>query len=376
MAAPVLANRNAFFVNYVGTDDPGYNAIGAPWSYRSLAAALAALATVSNPPSATNPWEISIGPGVFTEAAFQLPPWVWITGSADGQGNTLTQINLTGDVTLSSGWAANTTIRGGLANIDFRVGSGTPHLDFTMPVPSAGNPSRTVELNGIRESLALLVFEATGTGDVLKMAQVIQDGILANAITLTAGTLFLNNVISAAAVTIQDKMAIAATAQLNACGLATLAITKSGAGTTVLTDAVSLPINADVTRTGGPTVTLLSDAYGEAYTPANPASWPVVPTTVQQALDDLAGGGGAVGVQAGRVALVNGQQSYAIVFPTPFSAPPQKIDPFIMMASSTGELFVAGVDLTTVTVNGCTIWLNGVPTAASTGGYLGWIAIL
>lgn len=50
-----------------------------PGEYSSVVAALASISTNS----VTNPFEIEVGPGVFTEAAITMKPYVFITGSGD-----------------------------------------------------------------------------------------------------------------------------------------------------------------------------------------------------------------------------------------------------------------------------------------------------
>jgi hypothetical protein len=82
-------------------------------------------------------------------------------------------------------------------------------------------------------------------------------------------------------------------------------------------------------------------------------------------------------VVTGRIALVIGQQSYAISFgsPSPFAAAPSAVWFEIEMPNSSGELFNHGKDLSSLTANGVTVWLSGLPTSASSGGYLRWNAI-
>jgi len=312
---PNLAARNAFYVNYVGTDDPGYNAIGAPWSYKSLGAALTALAGVANPPSATNPWTIAIGPGVLTEAAFELPPWVWICGSADAETGSATEIDVTGDITLHPSWA-NAAARGGFANLILRPSTGSPRLDLVMPAPISGNPSRVVDLINVRTSLTAILLDASGTADVFRLSQFFQDGASSNSISLSGGTHQWDNVVSAAPITATDTAALALaigfhsvflgtgaslaiTAANNACTailaaskLLSLSLTQSGSGTlTTSADAISIPTKGNVTLVGGAAITYFSDATGEGYTPTTPGNWPIVPATVQAALDELAAAG-------------------------------------------------------------------------------------
>ena len=80
--------------------------------------------------------------------------------------------------------------------------------------------------------------------------------------------------------------------------------------------------------------------------------------------------------QTGRVALVAGTQSYAIVFSPAFSAAPGFFGASILMVNSSGETFDVVADLSTLTASGVTVWLSGVPTAASTGAFINWIAAL
>jgi len=79
-------------------------------------------------------------------------------------------------------------------------------------------------------------------------------------------------------------------------------------------------------------------------------------------------------VQKGSAALVVGQQSYAIAFPVQFETVPTSFAAQVQMPNSNGEVFFASADLSTLTVSGVTVWLDGIPTAASTGGYINWRA--
>lgn len=329
MAAPNLAARNALYVNYVGTDDLGYDAIGKPWSYLSITRALASLAVQSNPPSAINPWAIAVGPGSFIEAGLILPAWVWITGCADSETGQNTVILLSGNVTLDSSWA-NGAAQGGFSNLVFRVQSGTPIMDFTMPAPS-GNPARTLQLENITHNLRILYFDATGTGDIFDAKRVVQDGTAADLIHLQNGTHVIDNLNSQASVSIQDgNMAVAcslyglflgsAASLTIAAATNAVAVTIAGSKITTLilnrtapgslavsADAISLPIRSQITISGTVALTRLNDAFGEAYTPSTPGNWPTQPTTVQSALDILAanGGGGGGATQFGTAETLN-----------------------------------------------------------------------
>lgn len=79
--------------------------------------------------------------------------------------------------------------------------------------------------------------------------------------------------------------------------------------------------------------------------------------------------------QRGLVPLVDGQQSYALVFDPAFASVPSFVDAVVQMPNSSGEVLEAVVDRSTLTSSGCTVWLSGVPSAASVGGYINWYAL-
>jgi len=305
MAAPVLANRSVCFVNKVGTDDAGYNAVGAPQPRLTIAAALADLAANYPAASATNPHVVAIGPGVFVEPGFALPPFTWIAGGMDGNGRSSTILQLQGtDITLAAGWNLNQTAAGGFSGLVIRAASGTPALDLTIPTPLAGNPSRTIELENIVTDLEQIVFEATGTGDALVVDNLVQDGSLADDITIISGTVTINQLQTFAEVLLSSGAVLALAAQITASQIPQIIVTKGVAACSVGFDAVSWPVITDVALVGAPTLARLSDANAVGYTPTTPADWPVVPDTVQEALDELAGGG-AGGGSVGALAATN-----------------------------------------------------------------------
>lgn len=78
--------------------------------------------------------------------------------------------------------------------------------------------------------------------------------------------------------------------------------------------------------------------------------------------------------QTGSIALVAGQQSYAIVFPVAFGVAPTFL-PTANMPNNSGEVFEPTADLSTLTTTGVTVWLSGVPTAVSAGGTISWLAV-
>ncbi len=329
MAAPDMTQKMTVFVQKTGTDDPGYNIVGAPYSRLTIAAALADLADTTRYPAASSTFFhiVAVGPGTFTEAGIALPPWTFIVGSCDGEDQPTTIILTSADINLTSAWTANATARGGFANCTVRAASGTPALDMTMPVPVAGNPTRTVEFQNFHHNLTSQIFEATSTADNFIAQLFRQFGTNTDTIRFTSGTTRVNNFWSAASVNVVDKANFAASGNWDGLVVSNAAATVTinsiaAAGNTfrlsnssvrllvlsqtapgvlaVSADTTSIPLRASVSVTGTATLaanlTILSDAAGVAYSPTTPGDWAApVPATVQQALDRLATGGGGTG---------------------------------------------------------------------------------
>lgn len=79
-------------------------------------------------------------------------------------------------------------------------------------------------------------------------------------------------------------------------------------------------------------------------------------------------------ILSGSLALVAGQQSYAVTFSPPFAVVPSSFLPSIFIPNSSGEIFAASADRSTLTATGVTVWLNAIPSADSAGGFLNWRA--
>lgn len=293
MAAPVLANRVVVFVNKVGTDDAGYNAVGAPWSRLTVAAALAD--ALANYPAATaaNPIVLALGPGTYTISAdLQIPPNYFITGSADDESskNTILQLTSGADIKLSVDWANGACI-GGLANLVIRGETVGSIIDFTVPTPLAGNPARVVGMENITTDLTL-TFTASSTADVFLSDRLKHDGDPTDLVTLTGGVIQLNDTVSAATNQVGSKAGFAGTVLLTANRFALLILSQVATALTVSADVLSLATITTLSQVGAPTIVYITDANGLGYTPAVPASWPVGTDTVQEALDSLASGSG------------------------------------------------------------------------------------
>lgn len=281
MAAPDLARRTTVFVAKIGTDDAGYNIVGSPQPRLTISTALADLAAGYDAATPAAPKTIALEPGTYVTPAFALPPNVFIEADPDAQGGSNAEviISLSGNITLSTGWQANTTAVGGFRGVTIRQTT-SQNLDFTMPTPTAGNPTRRITLEDVRTDVDNLVFEATGTADRLSLKEVVQDGTAAQSVHFSGGTQTIDNFRSAAPVTFDDTGAIAASiqaygifttatpsattpgvtfnstvagvlARMGGCDNRNLTLNRGGAGAlTVYADAISIPLAANISYAG------------------------------------------------------------------------------------------------------------------------------
>ncbi len=299
MPAPDLTQRTTVFIAKIGTDDAGYNIVGAPQPRLTIATALADLASGYNAATPAAPKTIALEPGTYTTPAFALPPNVFIEADPDAMGgdNAEVIIQLTGNITLSSGWTANTAAVGGFRGVTIRQEAGA--IDLTMPTPVAGNPVRTVTLENVRTDTPSLSWEATSTADVLNLITVVYDGLVGSALEFSGGTQVVDNLQSTAPILFNDTAAIAVSlnargiytvatpsavapgvtfasstggmlARMGMCDNRALTLNRAGAAAlTVYADAVSIPLVANLTFSGTATqANLIRTTDSGGITPA------------------------------------------------------------------------------------------------------------
>lgn len=234
-----------------------------------------------------------------------LKPYVYIVG--DHQDASYIRINGgSGSVVPDISWSTVGGARTGIQNIYF--GGGTSiDWDLFSTGPNVGTPSCNFEMVGVTvtgnftyngrvpdidflqlyncyifgtTNFDALQNSATGTTfQGLATFSAIQAGSNSQYIACP----FLSGLTITASATFANQE------QLNACAITgTLTLTDAASFITLTTDSSSYPKHANISTTGTPTITLLSDAYGTGYAPAVPGNWSTVPSTVQQALDLIA----------------------------------------------------------------------------------------
>lgn len=234
-----------------------------------------------------------------------LKPYVYIVG--DQQDASYIRINGgAGSVVPDASWATVGGARTGIQNIYF--GGGTSiNWDLFSTGPNTGTPSCNFDMVGVTVTGNFTYNGRVPDIDFLQMYNsyifgttnfdALQNSATASTFqglaTFSATQAGSNSQYIAcpflSGLTITASSTFANQEQLNACAITgTLTLTDPASHITLMTDGSSYPKHANVSITGTPTITLLSDAYGTGYTPAVPGNWSTVPSTIQQALDLIA----------------------------------------------------------------------------------------
>jgi hypothetical protein len=240
------------------------------------------------------PVGIFVGPGFYPESNLAIKANTYIVGS----GPTLTSITITNS-TLGSGWGAavsgagvfNCTFSGTGIVYDFSSVGSSDGQFFLVDILSSNVTPYTFTANtgSITNVLSLLSCRLDGTITLNNMnirSTSSRLGVLTSNVTI-AGLLeqFFNSDISGnVAITAGGGDTIAFT--LSNCNIGG---TLNANGPITITSSVDgIPIHSKVTLAAGASITNLNDAYSVNYTPAVPGNWTSPPTTVQQALDQIA----------------------------------------------------------------------------------------
>ena len=282
------------YVEKGGSDVTGDGTIGNP--FLTVTHAMSTI-TDSSP---TKRYGIIVGVGRFDEAALTITANVFIVG----QGPLLTRISTTG-LTLGNGWnpGFNSDDRSGFENLTI---AGSPIvIDFTsVGLPQGAqsgkfyiyeswiNPAITFTGNySINQAIVqnsrffdtVTVNDLFFEGDWSNFQAVVGNGT--NPANQNSSINFFNSTTTGLTITTIAGVPFPG----NGFGSSNIgSLNANGAGAIITGSVDFFPIRSLITLTGGATIAYLNDANGLGYTPTNPANWLVVPTNVQQALDDLA----------------------------------------------------------------------------------------
>ncbi|CAH0166132.1 hypothetical protein SRABI80_00986 [Peribacillus frigoritolerans] len=314
---PPIATR-IVYVNKAGNDATADGSECAP--FLTVTAAMAsitdAIAPFPDPNNLTKRYAISIGPGAYIEPLIHLKANVQLVGTSA----LLTRLQIPFDINDPSWFDlnfsqdprsgfANLSLLTGPLNFNFQLAQSVSGKLFFERVNIAPSPtftalSTSVNQVTIRDSLLSSGYTQNGINMVMFASFVSSGNIIINSqattdtqVNLVGGGINGNIIINVQSGHIP----------IDPLNLTSFAITENifnpfpnsgrlivngvnNVSTRVRATVDSIPIRSRVTLVGtGTTLIRVDDAFGLAYTPAVPADYdPPIPTTVQEALDQLA----------------------------------------------------------------------------------------
>jgi len=267
-----ILNTNILFVDKSGNDGTGTGSQEKP--FLTVAAAMAA---VSSPTSA-NRYAIFVGVGTFTEATLTLKPWTWIVGVAGSTMGGAARISVTGgSITLDASWADGSQ-RGGLTNIYL---TGSTAINFDRQAIS-GSGSVTYEFANVGMNGGITVKAAQGTLDFVDLRDVRVFG----AVACSGGAINIFNCELYSTVTFDNSGLQDLESDIIGSYIVGAASFTSSGANTVSVNMRSSVIDGTITPSGSGTTVNSRLSY---YKPTTSGDWSSVPTTVEAALDTLAG---------------------------------------------------------------------------------------
>lgn len=294
-----IIQSNSIWVDPNGSDSIGNGTLGNP--YQTIANAIAKAKAKS--PSATNRIAVMIAPGVYNETSINIPPWVWLIGLHPITDTGTERIHLvSGTLGLDTAafiTASNTTNGNccGMSSIQI-----SPNCNFVATGLNAANPdieitidhclffgSITATFQDVGSYLSINYIESVGAINVTQGGGQILNGVIASSITWALGgsTFFQNTQCTDMTLSQATGVTSGDPVQISACNIPSLSI--SGTGLVVTADAVSIPLIADMSISGGASLVRSTDSGGVAYVPTTSGNWPTQPSgALQDAIDKLA----------------------------------------------------------------------------------------
>lgn len=315
-APPASSATGIVYVNKGGNDTTGNGTMVKP--YLTIGKALAVIATAADA-SASKPYLIDIGPGVYAENV-QIIPWTFLKGYTTnsnlrkqfpGGADVLIAAPTAIDGTLSfgSGFSAANCYYGayGLALLGKRLNLNLYDIGGAGKSVGLFRNCYTPTINNV--SAGDIVFNGRGVNqDIVSFESVFADA----GAQLFNGVIYVDSSRFNTGLTMGQSAGLTCNLTLNGTvvnGDAVMTGDASDASKVVFNfsassflnqwiqhdyatlniDVASLPRTSKVTLSGHYTTVLENDAYGLGYSPATPGDWAgTAPTDVQQALDRLA----------------------------------------------------------------------------------------
>lgn len=292
-SAPAPSGGFGVYVNKDGSDVTGTGSILNPYLTITFAMSQVTFAGLGFPVG------IFVGPGVFVEANLPIKANVFIVGS----GQDVTFISITTSSTLGTGWGLLTADKSGFQNLSIE-GAGALTYDFSAVLSANGiiefinciiyggisALTLTGDVGSISNILSLVscIFDIGGSPITLNNCRLLMNISRINNVAMNNTIAGISNVFSNSALNNLTGSSVGFAATITAINSTCSGGLLNLNGPITLTSTVEFnPINANITLAGGAVLVNLNDAFSLNYTPVTPANWPIVPTTVQAALDSL-----------------------------------------------------------------------------------------
>jgi hypothetical protein len=273
-----------------------------------------------------NNWAISVAPGQYTEASFNLLPYVFIVGELPRETNFFAPnpalavgavVTFSGAFTLDATWNSSTTPEGGFVDIFMALSNAqvvdlsaaTSALFYVQDCLWDNSAATTFQSNPVSTSLSIFLLnnsDFTAGGNITNM-----DGQFFYSNSKVLPILIFNaDTVNSNAVTFSFLVQTAMFQELHLNGnvanssfvqvacyscLNSQEVFVDGANAFYGATLDGFRNSSNVVITNGGMINRVSDAFGLGYFPAVPGNWSPAPNNVSQALDILAAAGGGGG---------------------------------------------------------------------------------
>jgi hypothetical protein len=286
------AISQTIFVSLAGNDSTGNGSPTSP--YLTIGKAFSTITTSG----ISNPFVVEVGAGVFTETSLTFPVWTFLKGSGV-QATSI--IDTSGTVNMASAAFSSGSQRSGMQ--DIRIRQTALKADYQA---AGGSGSDQLYLNNVQVDQAVTLRGRGSDASTIIDCKIfgafsssaMQDLVIG---TVFDGSVTENDAGSPGTATYAPNFvgcALFSSLNVTAAGPSTVAATVAGGpvsgpititGSTASLAADSTSIGSSLpTLVSGGTLSYISNALGNGYSPSTPANWPVVPAQVAQALDELA----------------------------------------------------------------------------------------
>jgi hypothetical protein len=277
-----------------GSDVTGDGSLGNPYQTITQACTIVDLLN----PDANNPYIINVmsSRDQIEPGDISLPPWTWIVGKSQyacfidiaGGGGSLRPTSSWGNF-VAYGGMINCRVNG---NIQFdlnAIGGGSPFSGLQMDNVYFNGTMEMSGRNGDIDTFEAYNFTLESKANIDSVRCTISGSTFLNQFSLTSNK-------SSSDSTFKNSNFI--NVSLNDTGFSIAvnafrcyipgSLNLNNPGVIYSGDEISWPLLPNLSVGGGSSIVRLKDVTGLAFNPTNPGDWSIVPTTTQEAIDNLA----------------------------------------------------------------------------------------